>query len=86
MSTFSFCNSDYRHSYIVQMWDIKPFFEAGQCIKVFGGAPHGLKAIEFTSRSVVIWEVSTGKILYKLPGQKGRANDAEGTLCGDDLD
>ncbi|SAM09551.1 hypothetical protein [Absidia glauca] len=76
----------------VQMWDIKPFAAGGRCLKVFEGAPHGFEknlirptwstdgtqvACGSADRSVVIWEVSTAKILYKLPGHKGCVNDVD---------
>lgn len=78
--------------FVVQMWDIKPFAAGGRCLKVFEGAPHGFEknlirptwstdgtqvACGSADRSVVIWEVSTAKILYKLPGHKGCVNDVD---------
>ncbi|KAI9305731.1 WD40-repeat-containing domain protein [Cunninghamella echinulata] len=76
----------------VQMWDVKPFAPANRGMKVFEGAPHGFEknlirpawstdgtqiVCGSADRSVVIWEVSTAKILYKLPGHKGSVNEVD---------
>ncbi|CAG8546055.1 5254_t:CDS:10 [Paraglomus brasilianum] len=76
----------------VRMWDVKPFALANRLVKVFEGAPHGFEknlikpawssdgsqiACGSADRSVVIWEVSSRKILYKLPGHKGCVNDID---------
>ncbi|KAI8381094.1 WD40-repeat-containing domain protein [Radiomyces spectabilis] len=76
----------------VCIWDVKPFAPADRRVKVFEGAPHGFEknlikpcwstdgnqiACGSADRSVVIWEVSSGKILYKLPGHKGCVNDVD---------
>ncbi|KAI9486792.1 MAG: U5 small nuclear ribonucleoprotein 40 kDa protein [Benjaminiella poitrasii] len=76
----------------VRLWDIKPFAPADRCLKIFEGAPHGYEknlirpcwstdgsqiACGSADRSVVIWEVSSRKILYKLPGHKGCVNDVD---------
>ncbi|KAI8881850.1 WD40 repeat-like protein [Backusella circina FSU 941] len=76
----------------VRMWDIKPFASGDRCLKIFEGAPHGYEknlirpcwstdgsqiACGSADRSVVIWEVETRKILYKLPGHKGCVNDVD---------
>ncbi|KAJ2961217.1 hypothetical protein NQZ79_g3531 [Umbelopsis isabellina] len=75
-----------------RMWDVKPFAPADRCVKTFEGAPHGYEknlirpcwspdgnqiASGSSDRSVVIWEVSSRKILYKLPGHKGCVNDVD---------
>ncbi|KAL9548054.1 hypothetical protein MBANPS3_005867 [Mucor bainieri] len=76
----------------VRIWDIKPFAAADRCLKIFEGAPHGFEknlikpcwatdgsqiACGSADRSVVIWDVDTRKILYKLPGHKGCVNDVD---------
>lgn len=59
-------------------------------VKTYNGAAFGLEknliraswdpkgeriAVGSGDRTVVIWEVRTGKLLYKLPGHKGTVND-----------
>ncbi|KAI9025926.1 WD40-repeat-containing domain protein [Phycomyces nitens] len=76
----------------VRIWDVKPFSPADRCIKVFEGAPHGFEknlikpcwstndtqiACGSADRTAVVWEVDSGKILYKLPGHKGSVNDVD---------
>lgn len=76
----------------VRIWDVKPFAAADRCLKIFEGAPHGYEknlsrpcwatdgsqiACGSADRSVVIWEVESRKILYKLPGHKGCVNDVD---------
>ncbi|KAG2232102.1 hypothetical protein INT48_006779 [Thamnidium elegans] len=75
---------------LIRIWDVKPFAAADRCLKIFEGAPHGYEknlirpcwatdgsqiACGSADRSVVIWEVESRKILYKLPGHKGCVND-----------
>ncbi|KAJ3333391.1 hypothetical protein HDU76_008642 [Blyttiomyces sp. JEL0837] len=75
----------------VRIWDIKPFAVGGsRLLKILEGAPHGpekqlLKpcwssdgdfvAAGAADRSVVIWDVATRRIVYKLPGHKGCVNE-----------
>jgi Prp8 binding protein len=74
------------------MWDVKPFAPADRCVKMFEGAPQGYEknlirpcwspdgnqiASGSSDRSVVVWEVLSRKILYKLPGHKGCVNDVD---------
>ncbi|KAI8974749.1 WD domain protein [Pilobolus umbonatus] len=76
----------------VRLWDVKPFAPTERCLKVFEGAPHGFEknlirpcwstdgsqiACGSADRTVVIWQVDTRKILYKLPGHKGCVNDVD---------
>ncbi|KAG1464821.1 hypothetical protein G6F46_003050 [Rhizopus delemar] len=76
----------------VRIWDIKPFAANDRCLKVFEGAPHGFEknlirptwstdgtqiACGSADRTVVIWQVDSKKILYKLPGHKGCVNDVD---------
>jgi Prp8 binding protein len=77
---------------LVRIWDVKPFAIGHRCIKVFEGAPHGFEknlikaawgpdgkrvASGAGDRTVVIWDVDTRKILYKLPGHKGCVNEVD---------
>lgn len=74
----------------VRTWDIRPFAPVDRHIRTYDGAPAGLErnlikaswnakgdkiAAGSGDRSVVVWDVRTGKLLYKLPGHKGTVND-----------
>ncbi|KAL1981711.1 hypothetical protein VTN96DRAFT_2325 [Rasamsonia emersonii] len=78
------------HDSTVRTWDIRPFAPTNRHIRTYDGAPVGLEknliraswdpkgekiAAGSGDRSVVVWEVKTGKLLYKLPGHKGTVND-----------
>ncbi|KAI9823361.1 MAG: hypothetical protein M1826_007772 [Phylliscum demangeonii] len=74
----------------VRTWDIRPFAPVDRHVKTYDGAMSGLEknlvraswhptgekiAAGGGDRTVVIWDVRTGKLLYKLPGHKGSVND-----------
>ncbi|KAI8929012.1 WD40-repeat-containing domain protein [Entophlyctis helioformis] len=77
----------------VRIWDVKPFtITPSRFLKTFEGAPHGFEknliracwspdsqfvAAGSGDRSVVVWDVATQKIVYKLPGHKGCVNDVD---------
>ncbi|KAJ9646365.1 hypothetical protein H2199_002414 [Coniosporium tulheliwenetii] len=78
------------HDSTVRTWDIRPFAPTDRNIKTYDGAPSGMEknlykaswdpkgqriAAGSGDRSVVVWEASSGKLLYKLPGHKGSVND-----------
>ena len=78
------------HDGTVRTWDIRPFAPTDRHIKTYDGAPGGLErnliraswdpkgeriATGSGDRTVVVWDVRTGKLLYKLPGHKGTVND-----------
>lgn len=82
------------HDSTVRTWDIRPFAPAERHIRTYDGAPTGLEknliraswdrtgekiAAGSGDRSVVVWETSSGKLLYKLPGHKGTVNDVRFT-------
>ncbi|EEQ33244.1 wd-repeat protein [Microsporum canis CBS 113480] len=82
------------HDSTARTWDIRPFAPADRHIRTFDGAPTGLEknliraswdakgemiAAGSGDRSVVVWDVKTGKLLYKLPGHKGTVNDVRFT-------
>ncbi|KAI1001095.1 U5 small nuclear ribonucleoprotein [Podosphaera aphanis] len=75
-----------------RIWDIRPFAPTERHIRTFDGAPAGIekKLIKASWSSsgkriatgagdgtVVIWNSTTGKLQYKLPGHKGSVNCAE---------
>ena len=74
----------------MRTWDIRPFAPAERHLRTYDGAPTGMEKNLLRAswdskgqkivagsgdRSVVIWEASSGKLLYKLPGHKGAVND-----------
>ncbi|ORY44428.1 WD40 repeat-like protein [Rhizoclosmatium globosum] len=76
----------------VRIWDIKPFAAGNRMLKLFEGAPHGLEkhllkpcwssdgdfvATGSADRSVVVWEVQSRRIVYKLPGHKGCVTEVD---------
>jgi Prp8 binding protein len=78
------------HDSTVRTWDIRPFAPSNRHVNTYDGAPVGLEknliraswdpkgdkiAAGSGDRSVVVWDVKTGKLLYKLPGHKGTVND-----------
>ncbi|KAI9090465.1 CG3436-like protein [Phlyctochytrium arcticum] len=79
----------------VRIWDVKPFAAAGTRLqRIFEGAPHGFEknlirpcwspdgdyiASGSGDRSVVVWDVSSQRIVYKLPGHKGVCNQVDWT-------
>jgi len=77
---------------LVKMWDIKPFAQANRLLKTFEGAPHGNEkqlircgwspdgsriCAGAGDRTVLVWDVATRRILYKLPGHKGCVIDCD---------
>ncbi|MCJ1350265.1 MAG: hypothetical protein MMC33_000246 [Icmadophila ericetorum] len=78
------------HDGTVRTWDVRPFAPSDRHIKTYDGAPSGLErnliraswdpkgekiAAGSGDRSVVVWDVRSGRLLYKLPGHKGTVND-----------
>jgi Prp8 binding protein len=74
-----------------KIWDIRPFTEQ-RLVKVLHGAPHGFEknllrpcwspeddfvAVGSGDRSVVVWDVDTGDVVYKLPGHQGCVNEVD---------
>lgn len=78
------------HDSTVRTWDIRPFAPTNRHVRTYDGAPVGLEknliraswdpkgekiAAGSGDRSVVVWDVNSEKLLYKLPGHKGTVND-----------
>ena len=77
----------------LRLWDTKPFATSGsRLLKTFEGAPHGFEknlikpcfspdsdfiATGCGDRSVMIFNVSSGRTVYKLPGHKGCVNQVD---------
>ena len=75
--------------FLAKMWDVRPFAPANRLVKTFyghqhnfeknllkcGWSPDGTRITAGSSdRFVYVWEVSTKKMLYKLPGHHGSVN------------
>jgi Prp8 binding protein len=80
----------YSHDGTVRTWDVRPFAPTDRSVRTYDGAPAGVErnllraawdpkgekiAAGSGDRTVVVWDVRTGKMLYKLPGHKGTVND-----------
>lgn len=76
----------------VKTWDIRPFAPLDRHVRTYDGAPSGMEknliraswdstgkriAAGSGDRTVVVWDVTSGKMLYKLPGHKGTVNDVQ---------
>lgn len=80
----------YSHDGLARTWDIRPFAPADRSVRSYVGAPMGLEknliraswdrkgeriAAGSGDGTAVVWDVGSGKLLYKLPGHKGTVND-----------
>ena len=76
----------------VRLWDVRPFVAGQRQIKIFMGAQHGFEknllrcswspdgsrvAAGSADRCVYVWETSSRRVLYKLPGHDGSVNDVQ---------
>jgi len=76
----------------VRIWDVRPYVKGSRCVKIFEGlqhnfeknllrcawAPDGSKiAGASADRFVYIWDTTSRRILYKLPGHRGSVNDVD---------
>lgn len=74
----------------VRTWDVRPFAAEDRQLAMYTGAPAGLEknliraswnadssriAAGSGDHTVVVWDVDSAKILYKLPGHKGCVTD-----------
>jgi len=74
----------------VRVWDIRPFAPDLRCVKILLGASHNFErsllrcawapdgsmvTTGSADRFVYIWDTTTRKIKYKLPGHKGSVNE-----------
>lgn len=90
----------HSHDSTVRTWDIRPFAPTERHIKTYDGAQAGLEKNLLRAswdtrgeriiagsgdRTVVVWDVKTGKMLYKLPGHKGTVNDARFEPTGEQV-
>lgn len=76
----------------LRIWDIRPFAPAERCVKVFTGHQHNFErnllrcawspegsrvTAGSADRFVYIWDTTSRRILYKLPGHNGSVNDVQ---------
>jgi Prp8 binding protein len=76
----------------VRLWDVRPFAPEQRCLRVFHGNQHNFEknllrccwspsgeqiSAGSADRFVYIWDVSSRKILYKLPGHQGSVNETD---------
>ena len=76
----------------VRIWDVRPFAPQERCVKIFQGnqhtfeknllrcawSPDGSKvACGSGDRFVYVWDTTTRRILYKLPGHAGSVNEID---------
>lgn len=74
----------------LRSWDIRPFAPANRCVKMFTGHTHGFEKQlikcdwspdggKVTAGSsdycVNVWDATTCRLLYKLPGHRGSINE-----------
>ncbi|XP_038051991.1 U5 small nuclear ribonucleoprotein 40 kDa protein-like [Patiria miniata] len=74
----------------LRIWDIRPFAPQERCVKLFQGAQHNFEqnllrcawspdgskiAAGSADRFVYVWDTTSRRILYKLPGHAGSVND-----------
>lgn len=80
----------YAHDGLARTWDIRPFAPSDRSMKTYAGAPVGMErnlvraswdskgervGVGSGDGSVCVWEVRSGKLVYKLPGHRGTVND-----------
>ncbi|KAI4456008.1 u5 small nuclear ribonucleoprotein 40 kda protein [Holotrichia oblita] len=76
----------------LRIWDIRPYAPQDRCIKVFTGHQHNFEknllrcawssdankvSAGSADRFVYIWDTTSRRILYKLPGHNGSVNDVD---------
>ena len=77
---------------VIRCWDVKPYASGDRCTKLFRGAQHnyekGLLKCSWSPSGaqvgagsadsfVYVWDASTGRIAYKLPGHAGSVNEVD---------
>ncbi|NXY12394.1 SNR40 protein, partial [Pteruthius melanotis] len=83
-------SADGSDSVAVRIWDVRPFAPKERCVKIFQGnvhnfeknllrcswSPDGSKiAGGSADRFVYVWDTTSRRILYKLPGHAGSVNE-----------
>uniref|UniRef100_A0A3B3ZRM6 Uncharacterized protein n=1 Tax=Periophthalmus magnuspinnatus TaxID=409849 RepID=A0A3B3ZRM6_9GOBI len=75
---------------VFRIWDVRPFAPKERCVKIFQGNLHNFEknllrcswsndgskiAAGSADRFVYIWDTTSRRILYKLPGHAGSVNE-----------
>jgi Prp8 binding protein len=76
----------------LRCWDVKPYASGDRCTKIFLGAQHSYEksllkcnwsasgkqvACGSADNFVYVWDATTGRIAYKLPGHHGSVNEVD---------
>lgn len=76
----------------LRIWDIRAYAPAERCVKIFNGHQHNFEknllrcawspdgskvAAGSADRFVYIWDTTSRRIVYKLPGHNGSVNDVK---------
>uniref|UniRef100_A0A915L4F1 Uncharacterized protein n=1 Tax=Romanomermis culicivorax TaxID=13658 RepID=A0A915L4F1_ROMCU len=74
----------------LRLWDVRPFAPEHRCLRLFQGAQHNFEknllrcswspdgnriSAGSSDRFVYVWDVTSCRILYKLPGHQGSVNE-----------
>lgn len=76
----------------LRIWDVRPFAPYERCVKIFSGHQHNFEnnllrcawskdgskvSAGSSDRFHYIWDTTSRRILYKLPGHNGSVNDID---------
>jgi Prp8 binding protein len=76
----------------LRIWDVRPYAPQERCVKVFTGHQHNFEknllrcawskdgakvSAGSADRFLYIWDTTTRRIIYKLPGHNGSVNDVD---------
>lgn len=76
----------------LRIWDVRPYAPQERCVKVFTGHQHNFEknllrcawssdgskvSAGSADRFMYIWDTTTRRIIYKLPGHNGSVNDID---------
>lgn len=74
----------------LRVWDVRPYAPVERCVKIYSGhqhnfeknllrcswSPDGLRVTAGSAdRHVYVWDTTSRRIIYKLPGHNGSVND-----------
>ncbi|XP_026321589.1 U5 small nuclear ribonucleoprotein 40 kDa protein [Hyposmocoma kahamanoa] len=76
----------------LRIWDVRPFAPSERCVKLMSGHQHNFEknllrcawspdgskvAAGSSDRFLYIWDTTSRRVLYKLPGHNGSVNDVD---------
>ncbi|KAL1123569.1 hypothetical protein AAG570_002645 [Ranatra chinensis] len=76
----------------LRIWDVRPYAPPERCVKILTGHQHGFEknllrcswspdgskvSAGSADRFVYVWDTTSRRILYKLPGHNGSVNDVQ---------